>query len=168
MKEFLLATNWNGFLPSMIATFIGFVLALLGQWGFGHIKEYKASKQLKERIARELVRIKSDLEVFVSIALDVHPLKTPVWNAAINAGQISLLAGKNREQLFLVYNAIQEFNSWCLVQTNYYFEKGRYNDLLTNELHNLKAELLNDEYSEFGRSIVDILRNLDMNQKEKK
>ncbi|GHT10787.1 hypothetical protein FACS189426_11700 [Bacteroidia bacterium] len=152
--------DWSQFLPSMIATFIGFVLALIGQWFFGYIKKSKGSGELKSHIAEELNSIKLALENFESTFLDVQPLKTPIWNALINAGQVALLDTQIREQLFGVYSTIQEFNSWSLVQTNYYFENERYNELLTNELTKLKTELINNEKSSFSRSIILLLDKL--------
>lgn len=44
-------------------------------------------------------------------------------------------------KLFHVYNTINEFNAWCSIHTNYYFEKGQQNRLLIKEL-NRKKELL--------------------------
>ena len=157
--------DWSQFLPSMIATFVGFVLALTGQWFFGYIKKSKESDELKSHIAEELNSIKIDLEQFVSTSLDVQPLKTPIWNALINAGQVALLDTNTREQLFRVYNTIQEFNSWCLVQTNYYFENEKYNELLTNELTLLKAELLNSENLPFSKSIILLAQTLNKRRK---
>ena len=160
-----MCVDWSQFLPSIIATFVGFVLALTGQWFLGYVKKSKEANELKSHIAEELNSLKIDLEQLVSTSLDVQPLKTPIWNALINAGQVALLDTNIREQLFRVYNTIQEFNSWCLVQTNYYFENEKHNELLKNELTTLKAELLNTESLPFSRSIILLLQTLNNRRK---
>lgn len=160
-----MCVDWSQFLPSMIATFVGFVLALLGQWLFLFFVKTNNSHELIEHIVEELTNIKIDLEKFSCNSLDIQPLKTPVWNAVINAGQVALLDTKMREQLFSVYNAVQEFNSWCLVQTNYYFENERFNTLLTTELKKLKEEMLLKEVHPLNRSVIIAIHKLNERRK---
>lgn len=135
-------TDWSQFWPSMIATLVGFILALLGQWAAGKLHNYFLKKDLKSRIGQELMLIKNQLGNYSDTELDMHPLKTPTWDEAISSGQICILQMEIRACLFKVYSLIQEYNSWSRVQANYYFANNKYNDLLTKELKNLKVSLL--------------------------
>ena len=50
---------------------------------------------------------------------------------------VALLDVQVRNKLFHVYNTINEFNAWCSIHTNYYFEKGQQNRLLIKELNRI-------------------------------
>lgn len=137
-------TDWSQFWPSMIATLAGFILALLGQWAAGKLHNYFQQRDLKARIKQELELVKIQLSDLTDTALDLQPLKTPTWDEAISAGQISILQADLRVYLFNVYSLIQEFNSWNRVQANYYFTNSTYNDLLTKSIKDLKERLLSN------------------------
>lgn len=138
-------TDWSQFVPSMIATFAGFILALIGQWGAEKLHDFFQLRNLKSRIKQELEIVKSQLIKFKETDLDVHPLKTPTWDEAISAGQISILPADLRAKLFNVYSSIQEFNSWSRVQVNYFFKERSYDNLLVKALNELKEKFLLDE-----------------------
>lgn len=153
-------TDWSEFWPSMIATFAGFVLALLGQLLFERAKERSDAKELLARIVQELTVVKGALMDINSTQVQIDPLNTPAWDAAISAGQVSLLKPKLREKFFLVYDAIREFNSWNLVQTNYYFSNMVINDQIKQEIEKIKKELLCTEQKKQSRSIEIVLNSI--------
>lgn len=138
-------TDWSQFIPSMIATFAGFILALIGQWGAGKIHDFLQLRDLKSRIRQELEIVKNQLSGYKETCLDVQPLKTPTWDEAISAGQISILPADLRAKLFKVYSSIQEFNSWSRVQANNFFKDRSYDELLVKALKDLKENLLSDK-----------------------
>lgn len=140
-------TDWSQFVPSMIATFAGFILALIGQWGAEKLHNFFQLRDLKKRIRQELEIVRSQLTDFKETSLDVQPLKTPTWDEAISAGQISILPADLRARLFNIYSSIQEFNSWSRVQANNYFKDRTYDELLIKALKEIKEKLLSDEGS---------------------
>ncbi len=138
-------TDWSQFIPSMIATFTGFILALFGQWCAGKLQGFFQLKNLKIRIKQELEIIKNQLINYNETNLDVQPFKTPTWDEAISAGQISILSADLRVKLFNVYSLIQEFNSWSRVQANNFFTVHSYDELLIKALKDIKEKLLSKE-----------------------
>lgn len=137
------SVDWSQFWPSMIATFVGFALALLGEFAFEKIKSLVDSTALLKRVRQELCDVEIFLKSWKTDLIERHPLKTLVWDEAINVGQVSLLNTNKRELLFKIYKQIQEFNSWSEVQTNYYFEhEGKLNDILSQELLEEKEFML--------------------------
>ncbi len=136
-------TDWSQFWPSMIATFVGFALALIGEFAFEKIKSHCDAKSLLTRIQIELGEIKADLERWHPALIGCQPLKTPVWDEAINAGQVSLLDKNKRKEFFKIYKQIQGFNSWSEEQTKYYFEhNANLNSAISSELEKEKTSLL--------------------------
>lgn len=161
LSSFFVEPEWNQFWPSMIATFVGFVLALLGQFAWERWKEKHDAKGLISRIKSELGDVITVLTAVTDTSLEAHPLKTLVWDEAINAGQVSLLKPNIRAGLFVIYKQIQEFNSWFLVKTNYYFEhNGVYNQQLNDELAEQKKILLGEISKESKSSINSIIAKL--------
>lgn len=149
-KLSLLLTNieWSDFVIEMIATLVGFALALWGEKLIANAQTRQTKKELKKLFTEELTNVAKRLEKWNSSELDIHPLDIPSWEAAISAGQISLLDQITKQRLFIVYNNIREFNSWSHIHTDYYFEKEKKNTLLTNQLNELQQALLMDETSE--------------------
>lgn len=142
-EVFSTSVDWTQFWPSMVATFVGFVLALLGQFLFERIKSFGNSKQLLKRLEGELRDTETTLESLTSTEIETQPLKTLVWDEATNSGQFSLLKAKKRTELFKIYKQIQEFNSWFEIQTKFYFEHdNQLNEGLKNELTKQRKKLL--------------------------
>ncbi len=157
MNNFLASTcngtDWSQFWPSMIATFFGFILALIGEYFLEtKLESRKHNKDVKElfgRLVIELADVKKVLSKLNQYSLDKNPLKTPVWDEAINAGMVSLMEADARKQLFTVYKKINELNSWYEIKTNYYFNHfddidvtKRYNSELNNEIEKQKGLLV--------------------------
>ena len=148
--------DWSQFVPAIIATFLGFGLALFGQWLWEKIKDNKDSKKIKLRIENELEQILAALNTISGI--DVEPLNNPTWKACIYSGEIKILDGDLQKNLFQIYNTIAEYNAWSLMLANYYFENGKPNAELLNELVRLKNILLHS--SEDRNSIQDAISSL--------
>ena len=153
-------TDWSQFWPGMISTFVGFGLALLGQFLWGRVNDYFTAKNLLNRIENELLEIESVLEIVRKDSIEIQPLKTLVWDEAINTGLISLLKDSKRELLFKIYKQIQEFNSWFAVKTNYYFDNGEHNTMLNNEIENQQNILLGKNKEAGKISIGDVVKGL--------
>ncbi len=139
------SVDWSQFWPSIIATFAGFLLALFGQWLWERYKDEKESKALQKRLKVELEIAENVLSQYHKGIIDLRLIKTPVWDEAIHAGKISLLKMEIRSKLFVVYNAIDEFNSWCAAKTKYYITNGTHNEKLCDELEKQKGRLLGQE-----------------------
>ena len=152
--------SWDQFIPSIIATILGVFLPFLIQ---SKIEKYKEKKehnkfvlQKKRECNAMLLRINEELKSISKKLCDVqdntieqNPLKTMVWNEALNTGLLPLMDTEIRRELFRVYEIISEFNSWTVVKTNFYFQ--HYNDetrtdkTLDAEIERLKEELLSQK-----------------------
>lgn len=153
--------DWIQVAIDLFVTFFGFALAIIGGKLTDWIKTRNDTIALEKLIKEELKKILHDLEKFNEETLDVQPLKIPSWESAINTGQVSLFDLDVRNKLFLVYNTINEFNSWCLIQTNYYFENGQNNKLLIKELKQIKKKLLGIEPDKSDLSISSAIEILE-------
>ncbi len=145
--------DWTQVSIDLFVTFFGFGLAIFGERVTDWLKTRSDIRELKNLIKEELKKVLNDLENFSEETLDVQPLKIPSWESAINTGQVSLFELTVRNKLFRIYNTINEFNSWCLVHTNYYFEKGEQNKLLIKEINRIKEKLLGNDPNERDLSI---------------
>lgn len=160
-EESVILIDWIQVTIDLFVTFFGFALAILGGRATDWYKTRKETKELKKLIKEELRKVYDELESFNEETLDVQPLKIPSWESAINTGQVSLFDFVTRNKLFCVYNTINEFNSWCLVHTNYYFKKGMKNKLLIKELNKIKKGLLCNESNESASSISSAIEILE-------
>lgn len=137
--------DWFDVIFQLFITGLGFAFALWSARWLDGVKEKKDKQELKRLLKEELSNILDVLTRLNVELLDVQPLKIPLWESVINTGQISLLDFETRKILFGVYGKIKEYNSWCLIYTNYYFEKNKKNDLLLNELKKIKSELIGSD-----------------------
>lgn len=153
--------DWIQVAIDLFVTFFGFGLAIFGERLTDWLKTRSDTMALKKLIKEELKKVLNDLENFSEETLDVQPLKIPSWESAINTGQVSLFDFTTRNKLFLVYNTINEFNSWCLVHTNYFFEKGNQNKLLIKEINKIKIKLLSNGQNESDSSISSAIEMLE-------
>ena len=135
--EGLWAPDWSQFWPSIIATLVGFLLAIVFQQIVydiiaGGIKnQIKAREQLK-KIEDELRRIVyEEIVSFDTRRAYIDPIKTPVWDAVIYTNELQCITeflekydkrkrrhakketGDLRKRLFRVYGLISEYNKWC-------------------------------------------------------
>lgn len=123
------SSNWSQFIPSIIATFIGFVLAILGMWIYDSIKNYFERKNLRKDIRNELIKIQEVLKIIEkedniakgnnSKILRINPLKCYIWESTISTNKVSLL---NKlpcySELLSIYDTINDFNQWQLLKSN--------------------------------------------------
>lgn len=130
----IICSDWSQFFPTMIATFVGFVLAILGTWIYDLIKRRDERNGLKRDIKKELLKIQKiirEIEEEDKIAenqnsriLRINPLKCYVWDAAIGSDKISLF-GKISwyGDLLQVYDTINDYNEWQLLKSDKMLDK---------------------------------------------
>lgn len=156
-----LLIDWIQVVIELFVTFFGVGLAILGERMTDWFKNRKDTRELKKLVKEELKKVYNELENFSEETLDVQPLKIPLWESAVNTGQVSLFDFATRNKLFHVYNTINEFNSWCKIHTNYYFEKEKQNRLLIKTLNQMKNELLSNNLNESDSSINSAIEILE-------
>lgn len=144
-------SDWSQFFPSMIATFVGFVLAILGMLIYDNIKKNSEKKSLRNNIKNELFKIQEVLRTIDeedkvakgnnSKVLRINPLKCYVWESAINTNKIDLLSKMSWYcDLLLIYDIINDFNQWQLLKANKLLE-GKDVYAINTHLEELKNNL---------------------------
>lgn len=172
--------NWDQFIPSIIATILGVFLPFWLQSRWEKHKEkkekYKLEQQKRQECGELLSRISDELQTIINKLKSIqdntteqNPLKTMAWEEALNTGLVVLLDSDLRRNLFRIYETISEFNSWAVVQTNFYFNhyddnKKRTNKKLISEIATLKQKLLDDENGiSFVKNTIDSYLNTELN-----
>lgn len=141
----------------LFITVCGFIFALWNERRHEEKKNREETAELKKLLKDELQRIQKLLEKLDVTYLESQPIKIPMWESVISTGHLALLDFSTREELFRVYNRIKEYNSWANIYTNYYFEKGEMNQLVLNELVEIKKSLLGEISSDKeGSESIDI------------
>lgn len=138
----MMSPDWSQFWPSIIATVVGFLLALIFQQLIyeaiknGITNRFKAIKQIR-KICDELYDIRDALKTMNYSNTYINPIRMPVWNAILNTNEIQSIADyfelKNKkhkkqpngidsvdlyEKLFEIYAMIAEFNEWNNLRAN--------------------------------------------------
>lgn len=174
--------DWSQFIPSVIATLIGFFLAIVFQQFIyekvkDNIKNNKSAKSSIEKIIDELNTIISTLEEIDEKKLYIDPIKTPVWTACLNTNEIVLLSDfldkknlkkeiplcNNKEidickRLFVVYGTIDEYNKWWnLASEQKINENENCYDSLLKLLDNIKKKLCDETFNEDSAKGLSIL-----------
>lgn len=108
-------TDWSGFFPGVIETFIGVLVALILQKIYEDWKDMQEAKKQKGKIKKELTEISKDLvHIQKNNMIVLNPIKMPIFSGLINSTKIALL---DRylwyEELLSVYNDLSTYNSWC-------------------------------------------------------
>lgn len=135
-------TDWSSFWPSMIATFVGFALALFGQWLFETLKGKSDAKNLKDKIYNEIGLIKDALDSLpIGGTIVKNPLKTPIWDSAVSGGMVSKLDQSLRKKFLDMYDIIEEFNSWFSTDADYYILHATHNQQILDRLQTLKITI---------------------------
>ena len=131
--------EWNQFIPSVIATLLGFGLALIAQRLYDEMKYNVARRKMIDSFISE---IESTLETIKTINFNLmlsNPIKIPVWKSAISSNKIVLLLDEEwYHVLFLCYNRLEDYNEWHNIRTRLILEKN-------NEKADLIAEILKDQ-----------------------
>lgn len=152
LLNYIVCSDWTQFFPTIIATFVGFVLAILGMWIYDSIKQHFERKELRKDIKNELLKIQEVLRTIEkddniakgndSRILRINPLKCYIWESTINTNRISLL---NKMpcycDLLLIYDIINDFNQWQLLKTTKIIE-GVDVDAINIYLEELKNSLI--------------------------
>ena len=174
-------TDWSQFVPSIIATLVGFFLALVfQQFLYEKIKEgsqnRKKAKAQIDKIKNELLGVVKEIEKIVEAEQKrqttlayIDPIKTPVWDAVLNTNELQLISdylykyrkktsdktdGDLLTQIFSLYGLITEYNKWH----NLYSENlaaGR--DIV--QIHQYIEET-QDEIIDGASKIVDLLADI--------
>jgi len=120
-------TDWSGFWPSMIATFAGFVLALIGERLYDYYKDLREGNELVKAFNREIQTILSEVKKVRDNGNSVwiNPIKIPIWDSVISTNKISLLCNYNwYSDLFRLYNEIKDYNEWHFIRTQQHYSGG--------------------------------------------
>lgn len=113
-------TDWSQFLPSLIATLVGFGLALLGEWIVRSISKKVQAKDLKRQLSNEVENILKkidELEKNTMLSED-NPLRIPVWKTAISSNSLNVLDKTTRSVFMRLYDNIEAYNSWYSRKTD--------------------------------------------------
>ena len=132
MNIFFSSVDWSQFLPSIIATLIGFFLAIVfQQWIYDVVRDKftnrrKAVEQIHE-ICGELKEIEDYLIKEDNSKEDnryyLNPIKTPIWDSIVNTYEIQNVAAyfdarkkkseiNEYKEVLIVYDFIAEYNAW--------------------------------------------------------
>lgn len=108
-------TDWSGFGPGIIETFIGVLFALIFQKIYEDLKETKEANEQKVKIGKELTQILGDLaRIHESNIMVLNPIKMPIYQGLVNSTKISLL---DRfiwyDELLSIYSDLSTYNAWC-------------------------------------------------------
>ena len=125
--------DWSQFIPSLIATFLGCVLAIYFTHLYSKSEQKKEQAEIEKNIIAELKSIKFTITNEYKVdKLYLNPIKTHYYDSLINAQKINLLATNtkfdvisqkedNTSDLCTIldfYSAIDEFNRWNNWRTN--------------------------------------------------
>ena len=144
--------DWSQFIPTMIATFVAFMLTLLGTYLYDMYKDNEQKKAFLinlrkelEDIQRELGNINRLLEDGTCSSIWVVPLKTYIWDSIIENNKASLISDEYwYKDLLAIYHMAREYNSWHLLRTEIILQglcKGNRDDDITDGIIKLKEEL---------------------------
>ncbi len=117
-------TDWSDFGSSLLATFIGVLLALAGERLYDCYKDWREGVNLIKMFQRELSTTKDIIEK-VNSATNmtwINPIKVPIWESVINTNRISLLSSHMwYSDLLSLYDDIKDYNEWHLIRTKQYY-----------------------------------------------
>lgn len=118
--------DWSQFVPTLIATFIGFGLALFGSFLYDAIKEHNEKKIVIRNLRNELIEIQSEIAIIATalnnednndVPLWIFPIKTYVWDS-ITTNKLELISEKLwYKELLCIYHGIHEYNTWHKIRT---------------------------------------------------
>ncbi len=105
-------TDWAQFIPSLIATIVGFLLALLFQQIlYNAITGRKKAKAQIIKIKNELSDIVREITLIIDEETEnqttlayIDPIKTPVWDAVLNTNELQLISDyldKSRKKVLI-------------------------------------------------------------------
>lgn len=155
--------DWSDFVPSIIATLIGFGLAIVGERIYDGSKEKVARKKL---ISFFTIEVESIMNYISSEKFDqmmINPIKMPTWKSAISSNNISLILSESWWQdLFSCYSELEDYNEWHNIRTKLIINNiDKKNDHRINQITNiLKSQLENKDSSGNKKNIHYGLKKL--------
>ncbi len=107
--------DWSQFIPGVLETFIGVIIALIFQKIYEDIKENKEANKQKLRIKNELINILDDLtQIQENNIMVLNPIKMPIFQGLKNSAKLSLLERFVwYDEMLSVYNELSSYVSWC-------------------------------------------------------
>jgi len=127
----------------MIATFVGFLLALLGERWYDWYKDKEEGKCLIDSLEKEI----RDILFFLNTAGEqqnvawLHPIKTPIWDSVISMGKLSLVNNLCwYTYLLQLYDEVKDYNEWHRMRTRQYYCGGKI-DAISSSLKELEGEI---------------------------
>ena len=113
--------DWSQFIPTMIATFVGFLLAQMGMRLYNRAKNRSARRDLISSFISELELIRNKLIAMSDAKFEnmmIHPIKMSVWESSINSNKLILLQSYAwYKDLYLCYSGLKDYNEWHNIRT---------------------------------------------------
>lgn len=117
----------NDFFVSVFSTFLGVILALVGERFYDKYKNKEESKNLKKAFHTEMENIIKIIEKIKSKPdlIWLNPIKIPIWESTVSTNQLSLICTEAwYPDLLSLYDEIKDYNEWQLLRTKlYYYDK---------------------------------------------
>ena len=153
--------DWSQFIPTLIATFIGFALAILGSYLYDNYKDKNERKTIIANLHSELEEMKSELSRIAntltetdSTTLWISPLKTYIWDSTAANNKLGLLSNQSwYKDLLVIYHTVHEYNSWHQLRTNSVISEQDY-EVIENSMSEI-ATTLNTEIDAILPSLTD-------------
>jgi len=116
--------NWMNFWQQMIATFVGFLLAIIASRIVYNINKKIEKEGVIYGIFKEFDYI---LEQFNNINIEkdlrFSPIETPFWHSVITGTSLSLINNHSWfKDIATVYARVDEINAWFKIKTEHYIE----------------------------------------------
>ena len=108
---------------SIISTFLGFLLAILGERIYDAYKDRKVGNELTQAFITELTGFVFTIN---KVSIDdtvtwINPIKMPIWEGAVSTNKISLLRKYDWfSNLLSLYDEVRDYNEWHHLRTVQY------------------------------------------------
>ena len=180
----ILPGNWDQFISGLVATIIGTLLGIFGPFCIqsAHERKNKNRKAIQylHELKVELKGLEGQFEAIKDSNIYLSPIKTPVWDSLINTNEIQLLSMlkckkkslkliKPINQLFQIYNLIDEYNQWW----NMYAQGAIVGARSKSELNSIKkfidrskekllcTDINNEEYEKSIKYTVSLIEEIE-------
>ena len=113
--------DWSDFSQNMIATFLGFLLAILGEFIVDRIARAREKKQIKFGIINELSSIIEQIKHNISQeALFLPIIETSYWDGIVGGTKLDLINTCDwYTNVASIYSRIREINDWFRQKSEY-------------------------------------------------
>jgi len=113
---------------TIIGTFVGFLLVMLGGRIIEHVKEEKERQRLKENLMNEIDSIYSNVDKVELRDKDYNRnfyldyLKVLIWEGLINTSKLALISNDLWfKDLANLYSYVREYNKWHVLRSELFF-----------------------------------------------